>query len=50
MTVEEMFGNSECITQEKFNAMYLANYKKFIDSINEVLADYNMSLSDFGIK
>lgn len=50
MTVEEMFGNSECITREKFNAMYLANYKKFIDSINEALADYNMSLSDFGIK
>ena len=50
MTVEEMFGNSECIDQEKFNAMYLANYMQFQNSINEVLAYYNMSLSDFGIK
>ena len=50
MTVEEMFAGSDCIDQEKFNAMYMANYKHFLDSINEVLAYYNMSLNDFGIK
>lgn len=50
MTVEEMFRGSDCITQEKFNAMYLANYMQFLTSINEVLAYYNMSLKDFGIK
>ena len=50
MTVEEMFGDSDCIDQEKFNAIYMANYKHFLDSINEVLAYYNMSLNDFGIK
>ena len=36
-----------CFLSQHIN---LANYKHFLDSINEVLAYYNMSLNDFEIK
>lgn len=50
MTLEEMFGDSEMITIEQFQDIYLKNYGAYLDSIEAVLNYYGLSLNGLGIE
>lgn len=50
MTLEEMFEGEDPITPEEFKSIYLSKYKTFLSYIDEVMVNFNLPLSGYGIK